>query len=273
MVEQVGPAVTWFKPGDEVYGYCRRHDLEYGTYAELVTVPEGYLAHVPRALRLRRGGRAAARGPDRPPGLERLGVRAGEVLFVSGGVGRRGPLRRPARPRARRQAWSPPACEANYDFLRELGAEPVDYDAPDVADQRPRAQHRRRRGRGARPVRRASREQAFACCAPAAASSRSPPPPGEREQSTPATCSCAPLATTSGRANLVNEGALCPRSPGLPARARGGRARAARGRSRARQARAHDFLSTGVASAGCAGLPHVPGSGDLSGGLMSTPHA
>ena len=27
VVEQVGPAVTWFKPGDAVYGYCRRHDL------------------------------------------------------------------------------------------------------------------------------------------------------------------------------------------------------------------------------------------------------
>ena len=48
MVEEVGPAVTWFKPGDPVYGYCRRHELEYGTYAEFTTVPEGFLAHMPR---------------------------------------------------------------------------------------------------------------------------------------------------------------------------------------------------------------------------------
>ena len=25
-VEEVGPAVTWFKPGDPVYGYNRRHE-------------------------------------------------------------------------------------------------------------------------------------------------------------------------------------------------------------------------------------------------------
>ena len=35
VVEKVGPAVTWFKPGDEVYGYCRRHHLQFGAYAEL----------------------------------------------------------------------------------------------------------------------------------------------------------------------------------------------------------------------------------------------
>ena len=27
VVEEVGPAVTWFKPGDQVYGYIRRHHL------------------------------------------------------------------------------------------------------------------------------------------------------------------------------------------------------------------------------------------------------
>jgi NADPH:quinone reductase-like Zn-dependent oxidoreductase len=61
IVEAVGPGVTWFKPGDKVYGYCRRHELEYGTYADYVTVPEGYLAHMPDRLELRAGGGAAAR--------------------------------------------------------------------------------------------------------------------------------------------------------------------------------------------------------------------
>src|SRR3954469_12399287 len=50
VVEQVGPAVTWFRPGDEVYGYIRRHHLEDGTYAELVTAPEGFFAHMPDEL-------------------------------------------------------------------------------------------------------------------------------------------------------------------------------------------------------------------------------
>src|SRR4051794_14211482 len=50
VVEKVGPAVTWFRPGDAVYGYCRRHELEYGTYAEFATVPEGFFAHMPVGL-------------------------------------------------------------------------------------------------------------------------------------------------------------------------------------------------------------------------------
>ena len=56
IVEKVGPAVTWFKPGDAVYGYCRRHDLQYGTYAEYTSVPEGYLAHMPRELSFEEAG-------------------------------------------------------------------------------------------------------------------------------------------------------------------------------------------------------------------------
>jgi NADPH2:quinone reductase len=29
-VEDVGPAVTMFRPGDEVFAYCRRHHLQFG---------------------------------------------------------------------------------------------------------------------------------------------------------------------------------------------------------------------------------------------------
>jgi len=40
VVEKAGPAVTAFKPGDEVYGYIRRHHLQYGTYAEYTTATD-----------------------------------------------------------------------------------------------------------------------------------------------------------------------------------------------------------------------------------------
>ena len=40
VVEQVGAAVTAFKPGDEVYGYCRRHHLQFGTYARVRHAPD-----------------------------------------------------------------------------------------------------------------------------------------------------------------------------------------------------------------------------------------
>ena len=98
VVEQVGPAVTWFKPGDAVYGYCRRHDLQYGTYAEYTTVPEGYLAHMPPELSFEEAGAMPLAVLTAHQGLERVGLRGGETLFVGGGAGRRRPLRRSSSP-------------------------------------------------------------------------------------------------------------------------------------------------------------------------------
>jgi NADPH:quinone reductase-like Zn-dependent oxidoreductase len=130
-VEKVGPAVTWFKPGDLVYGYCRRHDLQYGTYAEYTTVPEGYLAHMPRELSFEEAGAMPLAVLTAHQALERLGLRGGETLYVPAGAGGVGhftvqlAVERGARVIA---AASP----GNHDFLRELGAEPVDYTAEDV---------------------------------------------------------------------------------------------------------------------------------------------
>ena len=49
-VEQVGPAVTEFAPGEEVLGYVRKDHVQWGTYAELVAAPVRTLAHRPPGL-------------------------------------------------------------------------------------------------------------------------------------------------------------------------------------------------------------------------------
>ena len=85
--------------------------------------------------------------------LERLGLRGGESLFVGGGAGGVGHLAiQLAAARGARVVAT--ASEGNHDFLRELGAEPLDYADGDVPEQVARAARRRRGGRGARPVRR-----------------------------------------------------------------------------------------------------------------------
>ena len=130
-VEQVGPAVTWFKPGDVVYGYCRRHDLQFGTYAEYTSVPEGYLAHMPRELSFEEAGAMPLAVLTAHQALERMGLRGGETLYVPGGAGGVGhfavqlAVERGARVIAG-------ASSPNHDFLRGLGAEPVDYTLPDL---------------------------------------------------------------------------------------------------------------------------------------------
>jgi NADPH:quinone reductase-like Zn-dependent oxidoreductase len=130
-VEAVGPAVTWFKPGDAVYGYNRRHDLGVGTYAELTSGPEGYFAHMPRELSFEEAAAIPLAALTAHQGLERVGLRGGETLFVPGGAGGVGHFAiQLARARGARVIAT--ASPGNHEFLRELGAEPVDYAGEDV---------------------------------------------------------------------------------------------------------------------------------------------
>jgi NADPH:quinone reductase-like Zn-dependent oxidoreductase len=131
VVEKVGPAVTWFRQGDPVYGYNRRHDLQYGTYAEYTTGPEGFFAHMPRELSFEEAAAIPLAALTAHQGLEMLGLRGGETLFLGGGAGGVGhfavqlALARGARVIAT-------ASAANHDFLRQLGAEPLDYADDDL---------------------------------------------------------------------------------------------------------------------------------------------
>ncbi len=134
VVERVGPAVTWFKPGDAVYGYCRRHELQYGTYCEYVTVPEGFLAPAPEGLSFEEAAALPLAALTAHQSLERLGLRGGELLFVTGGSGGVGhfAIQLALARGARVIATGGPS---SHDFLRQLGAEPLDYGADDVPDQ------------------------------------------------------------------------------------------------------------------------------------------
>ena len=134
VVEEVGPAVTWFRPGDPVYGYCRRHNLEYGTYAEYTTVPEGFLAHMPEELSFEEAAALPLAALTAHQSLEMLGLRGGEYLFVTGGAGGVGHLAvQLALARGARVIAT--GSPSSHDFLRSLGAEPVDYGAADVSER------------------------------------------------------------------------------------------------------------------------------------------
>jgi NADPH:quinone reductase-like Zn-dependent oxidoreductase len=215
VVEEVGPAVTWFKPGDRAYGYCRRHGLEYGTYAELASVPEGYLAHMPEDLDFVQAGALPLAALTAHQSLERLGVRAGEVLFVSGGAGGVGHMAIQLA-RARGAKVVATGSEASFGFLRELGAEPVDYDAPDVAEQ-VRAHNY---GGGADAAfdlfGGPGLEQAFACLRPGGRLVSIAAPPGEREHIDTGYVFVRPSGYDLGEhiTPLVHEGALVPHIAG-----------------------------------------------------------
>ncbi|MFL5417211.1 MAG: NADP-dependent oxidoreductase, partial [Myxococcales bacterium] len=114
-----------------VYGYVRRHHLQYGTYAEYATAPEGFFAHMPPELSFEEAAALPTAVLAAHQALEALGVRGGETLFLSGGAGGVGHVAvQLAVARGARVVAT--ASERNQDFRRGLGAEPLDYETGDV---------------------------------------------------------------------------------------------------------------------------------------------
>jgi NADPH:quinone reductase-like Zn-dependent oxidoreductase len=91
IVAEVGPAVTEFAPGDEVYAYCRKHFLGEGTYAEYVSVPDTYVARKPESLSFEQTAAIPLASSTAYQALFlAAGLTAGERVLVSaaaGGVG------------------------------------------------------------------------------------------------------------------------------------------------------------------------------------------
>lgn len=128
VVESVGPAVTRFAPGDEVLGYNRRHELELGTYAEFTTGPEDHWALKPAGLSFEEAAAIPLAGLTAQQCLDVAHLHEEETLAVTGGSGGVGHfavqlgVARGARVFAS-------ASSHNHDFVRSLGAEPVEHGA------------------------------------------------------------------------------------------------------------------------------------------------
>jgi NADPH:quinone reductase-like Zn-dependent oxidoreductase len=91
VVEKVGPAVVDLKAGDEVFAYVRRDDVQWGTAAELVPVPQRCVARKPSSLSFAEAGALPLAGLTAYQALtEVLDVGEGDRVLVhraSGGVG------------------------------------------------------------------------------------------------------------------------------------------------------------------------------------------
>ena len=137
VVEAVGPAVvTGLEVGDEVWGYVRRDDVQWGTSAELVPAPQRTVARKPAALSFEEAAAVPLAGLTAYQALvETLDVKAGERVLVhaaAGGVGQFAVQIAAAR-----------GCEVvgtaspkNHEMLRSLGvSEVIDYNDGPVSKQ------------------------------------------------------------------------------------------------------------------------------------------
>jgi NADPH:quinone reductase-like Zn-dependent oxidoreductase len=127
VVERTGPAVSEYSPGDEVIGYVREDHVGRGTYAELVAAPVRTLGRKPPRLSWAEAAGLPLAGLTAYQALAKaLGVNEDDTVLIhaaSGGVGSMAVQIAVAK--GARVIGT--ASVANHDYLRELGAEPVEY--------------------------------------------------------------------------------------------------------------------------------------------------
>jgi NADPH:quinone reductase-like Zn-dependent oxidoreductase len=136
IVESAGPAVVDFAPGDEVFGYVRRDDVQWGTTAEFVPAPQRCLAHKPASLSHAEAGALPLAGLTAYQALaEVLDVQEGDRVLVhraSGGVGFNAVQIAVALGAHVIGTASP----KNHGFLTDAGAaEVLDYSAGPISEQ------------------------------------------------------------------------------------------------------------------------------------------
>lgn len=126
VVVAVGLDTPEFAIGDEVMAYARKDTVHGGTFAELVAVPAWSVAHKPASLTWEQAGGLPLAGGTALRTLDVLGVGEGDTVLVTAAAGGVGSLAvQIARARGARVIGT--ASEANHDFVRRLGAEPVAY--------------------------------------------------------------------------------------------------------------------------------------------------
>jgi NADPH:quinone reductase-like Zn-dependent oxidoreductase len=118
-VDAVGPAVTRFRPGDEVYG----DNLKFkGGFAEYAIAPDPVLAHKPAALSFSEASTIPQAGVIAMQGID--GVASGQRVLINGAGGGSGSLA--IQPAKRLGAEVTGVDNASkLDFMRSVGADRV----------------------------------------------------------------------------------------------------------------------------------------------------
>lgn len=115
-----------FSIGDEVIAYARKDVLGTGTFAEKVAVPVRAVAAKPKSLSWEQAAGLPLAGGTALRTLEALGPLEGRTVLIHGASGGVGSFAVQIAKAAGARAIGT-ASEANHDYLRGLGAEPVTY--------------------------------------------------------------------------------------------------------------------------------------------------
>jgi alcohol dehydrogenase len=141
VVTEVGPSVTLFKPGDEVYGMKDGYVAKTyrGTYAEYVVVPEKSLAPKPKNLNYEEASAVPASALTAWQAMVNQGkLKPGQRVLIHAGAGGVGVMAIQIA-KAFGAYVAATASTRNQDLLRELGADlAIDYTREKIDKIRPK---------------------------------------------------------------------------------------------------------------------------------------
>jgi len=131
-IAALGEGVTTFAIGERVWAYCRKPDIQWGTYAEYVTMTAEAVAPMPANLSFAQASTIPLVGLTSWQTLFDVAeIRPGQTALIHAGAGGIGSLAIPLAKWAGATVIST-ARVANHDYVRGLGADHViDYTAED----------------------------------------------------------------------------------------------------------------------------------------------
>jgi NADPH:quinone reductase-like Zn-dependent oxidoreductase len=134
-IEAVGPGVTEFAPGDEVFGTTDKPYQGEGSFAEYATAFAQNIARRPEGLSVEQAAALPVAGGTALAALDALGANEGDTIAVVGAAGGVGSFVT-GLAAARGLKVVAVTKAANAEYVRGLGAtDVVDYTAGDVVSQ------------------------------------------------------------------------------------------------------------------------------------------
>ena len=123
IVSAIGKNVVNFAVGDEVYAYCRKPTVQWGTYAEYVCVNANHIALKPKTLNFAQAAAIPLVGLTAWQALfEALQLQKGETILIHAGAGGVGGLAIEFACHAGAKIYTT-ASAANHDYVKGLGAD------------------------------------------------------------------------------------------------------------------------------------------------------
>lgn len=127
-IHSVGKNVNGFKPGDRVFAYCRKPDVQWGTYAEFIALESTAAAKMPKNLSFAQAAAVPLVGLTAWQALfDFAGLKRGEKLLVHAGAGGVGGMAIQFASLTGALVTTT-ASRSNHSYVKELGASHViDY--------------------------------------------------------------------------------------------------------------------------------------------------